>query len=80
MGLMELRAGALVEDADIVLIDGTLSGYIIKPPALICGRHIFPPFSSSSISNFSCKHLISPFNNPSRNSLIVISSPALACG
>lgn len=33
MGLMELRAGAMVEDADLILMDGTLSGDVIRPPA-----------------------------------------------
>lgn len=35
MALMELRAGAMVEGADVVLMDGTLSGYIIRPPAYV---------------------------------------------
>ncbi len=32
MSLMELRAGAMVDDVDLILLDGTLSGFIIRPP------------------------------------------------
>jgi NurA-like 5'-3' nuclease len=35
MLLTEFRTGAVIEDADLVLMDGTLSGAIIRPPAYL---------------------------------------------
>jgi len=35
MTIMEFRVGAMIEEADIILFDGTLSGDLIRPPTYI---------------------------------------------
>lgn len=57
MALMELRAGAMVEDADVVLMDGTLSGYIIKPPAYVTDNKTY----ASVANNYDFDNLIEDF-------------------
>lgn len=46
MALMELRAGAMVDDAEIVLMDGTLSGTVIRPPAYVTDNRTYPMVAS----------------------------------
>jgi len=57
MNLMELRAGAMVEDADVVLMDGTLSGYLIRPPVYVTGDRTY----SSVANNYDFDNLIEDF-------------------
>jgi len=57
MNLMELRAGAMVEDADVVLMDGTLSGYLIRPPAYVTNNRTY----SSVANNYDFDNLIGDF-------------------
>ena len=57
MALMELRAGAMVEEADVVLMDGTLSGYIIRPPAYVTDNRTY----ASVASRYDFDNLIEDF-------------------
>ncbi|HDN83104.1 MAG TPA: hypothetical protein ENG50_01930 [Candidatus Altiarchaeales archaeon] len=57
MALMELRSGAMVEDAEIVLMDGTLSGYIIRPPAYVTDNRTY----SSLVNKYDFDNLIQEF-------------------
>ncbi len=35
MSLLELRTGAMIEDADLILLDGTLSGFMMRLPVYV---------------------------------------------